>query len=345
MMQQDRGRPAAGVAAPAMATAADGQDDHAGRGDAVLRAVGLTKRYGSATVVDNLHLAVHPGEVFGFLGPNGAGKTTTIAMLLGLVRPSAGQVELFGRPLAPAALSRVGSLVESPTFYPYLSGRDNLRVVARLLGDLPAARIEEVLALVDLDQAAAQPYRTYSLGMKQRLGIAGALLGDPDVLVLDEPTNGLDPAGLVQARALLRDLAARGKAVFLSSHLLHEVEQICDRVVIVRRGVVIARGPVGELLHRGIGSRSFRLLPSDPDRAVAVLRSLPFVGAVRRAEDGRLAIEAPPEQAFALSEALAREGIYLGELTHEEESLEHFFLSLTGSAERGARSAEQPPSR
>ena len=329
-MQRDRGRHAAGVAAPTPPAA--GQDDQAGPGDAVLRAVGLTKRYGGATVVDNLHLAVRPGEVFGFLGPNGAGKTTTIAMLLGLVRPSAGQVELFGRPLTPASLARVGSLVESPTFYPYLSGRDNLRVVAGLLGNPPARRLEEVLALVDLAGAAAQPYRTYSLGMKQRLGIAGALLGDPDLLVLDEPTNGLDPAGLVQARDLLRDLAARGKAVFLSSHLLHEVEQICDRVAIVQRGVVIAEGHVDELLGANLSKAAYRIIPSDPERAVAVLRGLPFVTAVTATSDGRLRVEADPEQVFALSEALAKADIYLGELTREEASLEHVFLALTHSA-------------
>ena len=330
---QHNPHPIAANAAASPVAPAPGAPD--GRAGAILRAIGLTKRYGEVAVVDRLDLAVAPGEVFGFLGPNGAGKTTTIAMLLGLVRPTAGRIELFGRPLATASLARVGSLVESPTFYPYLSGRDNLRVVARLTPGLPAARIAEALAMVDLDRVAARPYRTYSLGMKQRLGIAAALLADPELIVLDEPTNGLDPAGLVEVRALIRSLAGRGRTVFLSSHLLHEVEQVCDRVAIIQRGVAVAQGRVDELLRGGGG---FRLLPSDPDRAAALLQALPWVGTVTRDGD-YLAVEAAPERAFALSEALAGAGIYLGELTRQEQSLERLFLTLT-NAECGVRNAE-----
>ncbi|HEX5506786.1 MAG TPA: ATP-binding cassette domain-containing protein [Thermomicrobiales bacterium] len=305
----------------------DGAAGRTGSRTPVLRTIGLTKRYGAATVVDNLDLAVRPGEVFGFLGPNGAGKTTTIAMVLGLIRPTAGRVELFGAPQSDAALRRVGSLVESPTFYPYLSGRDNLRAVARLTPDVPPSGVEAALERVDLTAAAGRPYRTYSLGMKQRLGIAAALLADPALVVLDEPTNGLDPAGLVQVRGLIRDLAAQGHTVFLSSHLLHEVEQVCDRVAIIRRGVAIAQGSVAELAHDG-GRGGFRLLPSDSARAAAVLTALPWVEHVARDGD-HLAVQAPADRAFALSEALAGAGIYLGELTRREESLERFFLALT----------------
>jgi ABC-2 type transport system ATP-binding protein len=208
---------------------------------------GLTKRYGQRTAVDGISLSVQPGEVYGFLGPNGAGKTTTLRMLLGLVAPTAGTVSVLGRPPGdPGALARIGSLVEGPAFYPYLSGRDNMLVVARYAG-APVSRIAEVLQTVDLADRAGDKFATYSLGMKQRLGVAAALLKEPELVILDEPTNGLDPAGMRDMRRLVRALGAGGRTVLLSSHLLGEVQQICDRVGVIDRGRMVAESTVEAL--------------------------------------------------------------------------------------------------
>ncbi len=217
-----------------------------------LRLHELTKDYGPVRAVDRLNLTVPQGVCFGFLGPNGAGKTTTIGLILGLLHPTAGRVEVLGRPVTPgdtAPLRAVGALVGAPGFYPYLSGRENLRLLARLHPQVDAARVEAVLARVGLDPAAARrKVKTYSTGMKQRLGLAAALLHRPRLLVLDEPTNGLDPIGMAEVRGLLRDLTREGVTVFLSSHLLHEVEQTCDQVAILHRGRLVAQGPVADLL-------------------------------------------------------------------------------------------------
>jgi ABC-2 type transport system ATP-binding protein len=218
----------------------------------VVETKGLTKRYGSRTVVDALDMAIPPGVVAGFIGPNGAGKTTTLRMLLGLVRPSAGDGQVFGLPLhSPARyLPRVGALIESPAFYPGLSGARNLAVQATL-GGHSLARVPLVLERVGLADRGGDPYRTYSLGMKQRLGIAGALLGDPTLLILDEPTNGLDPAGIRDMRALVRSLAQDGPAVLISSHLLAEVQQVCDWLVVIEHGRRVFQGPTERLLAGG----------------------------------------------------------------------------------------------
>jgi ABC-2 type transport system ATP-binding protein len=211
--------------------------------DVVLRVAGLTRRYGQRAVVDGLDLAVRRGEIFGFLGPNGAGKTTAIAMILGLVRPLAGSVEILGHDLLrdpQVALRRVGAIVETPAFYPYLSGLDNLRALALARGGVPARRFNEVLALVGLTGRERDRFSTYSLGMKQRLGIAGALLPEPELLILDEPSNGLDPAGMVEIRGLLLRLARAGQTILLCSHLLAEVQQVCDRVIILAQGKIVA---------------------------------------------------------------------------------------------------------
>ena len=215
---------------------------------AVVEVRELTKRYGNGVVaVDQVSLGVRRGEVYGFLGPNGAGKTTTLRVLLGLVAPSAGHVRVLGRPPGdPAALARIGSLVEGPAFYPYLSGRDNLRVLTRYAG-VPERRVPEVLRTVDLADRGGDRFGTYSLGMKQRLGVAAALLKDPALVVLDEPTNGLDPAGMRDMRRLVRRLGAEGRTVLLSSHLLGEVQQVCDRVGIISGGRLIAESTVAEL--------------------------------------------------------------------------------------------------
>src|SRR5437588_7950738 len=221
----------------------------------VISTTRLTKAFGNLVAVNDLNLQVMRGDVFGFLGPNGSGKTTTIRMLLGLIRPSAGRAILFGLDTAyqlPAILLRIGAIVETPILYPYLSGLDNLRVVAAnsgmVLGKANDRRIEEVLDIVELHGYGKLAYRKYSLGMKQRLGIAAALLTDPELVMLDEPTNGLDPSGMIEIRQLIRRLSSLGKTIFLSSHLLAEVQQVCNRVAILRKGNLVKQGDVKELL-------------------------------------------------------------------------------------------------
>ncbi|NPA06802.1 MAG: ATP-binding cassette domain-containing protein [Chloroflexi bacterium] len=226
--------------------------------ETVLRLERLTKDYGSLRAVDNVTLEVFAGECFGFLGPNGAGKTTTIGMILGLLYPTSGRVVVLGEEVTPtrnAALRAVGALVGAPGFYPYLSARENLRLLARVMPEVDTARVDEVLAFVGLDPSAARrAVKTYSTGMKQRLGLAAALLHRPRLLILDEPTNGLDPIGMAEMRQRLRMLVEQGVTVFLSSHLLHEVEQICDRVAILNHGRIVAQGAVTTLLanHRDL---------------------------------------------------------------------------------------------
>jgi len=220
--------------------------------ETVIRLRHLTKDYGSLRAVDDLNLEVYSGECFGFLGPNGAGKTTTIGMMLGLVHPTAGSVEILGQPVTPGrteALRKVGALVGTPGFYPYLSARQHLRLLARMYDQVTSTRVDDVLTLVGLAADADRPVGTYSTGMKQRLGLAAALLHEPPLLILDEPTNGLDPLGMAEIRVLLRRLVDQGTTVFLSSHLLHEVEQICDRVAILHQGRLLALGAVSELLQ------------------------------------------------------------------------------------------------
>ncbi len=294
--------------------------------DAVMTATGLTKRYRSGVLaVDGVDLAVHRGEVYGFLGPNGAGKTTTMRMLLGLIRPTAGTISVLGKPAgAPAGLARLGALVESPGFYPYLSGRDNLRVLARYAG-VARSRIDAVLDAVDLTGRAGDPFATYSLGMKQRLGVASALLGDPELLVLDEPTNGLDPAGMADMRALLRRLGAEGRAVLLSSHLLGEVQQICDRVGVISGGRLIAESTVAELR----GTAALVVTAAPLDRARDCVEQL--VGAERvRVTDGALRIDAgDADLASRLNRDLVTAGIEVSELRRDERSLEDVFLQMT----------------
>src|SRR5574340_538459 len=218
--------------------------------EVVLRTRNLSKQYGKRLAVDKLNLEVHRGEIFGFLGPNGAGKTTTIRMALGLIAPTSGTVEILGQDVfkhRSKVLPRVGALVETPALYTYLSGRNNLKAVASVLGGVPKARLDAVLDLVGLGIRQKDRVRTYSLGMKQRLGVAIALLQDPDVLILDEPANGLDPAGIVEMRDLMHRLAAEGKTVFISSHLLTEVQQICTRVAIINLGKLVTVATIEEL--------------------------------------------------------------------------------------------------
>src|SRR3989440_6278774 len=237
---------------------------------------GLSKRYATGVLaVNNLDLRVRTGEVYGFLGPNGAGKTTTLRMLSGLLRPTSGTATVAGGvPGSPGSLARMGAMVETPAFYPYLSGRDNLRVVARY-ASVPRSRIEPVLKQVDLADRARHKFRTYSTGMKQRLGVAAALLKDPDLLILDEPTSGLDPQGTVEMRALIGDIRREGRTVLLSSHLLNEVELICDRVGVIAKGKLVAEGTVDELRARS-GGTSLLVRATPLDKAQRLVES--FVG-------------------------------------------------------------------
>jgi ABC-2 type transport system ATP-binding protein len=297
--------------------------------EVVLRATGLTKRYGARTVVDGLDLEVRRGEVFGFLGPNGAGKTTAMAMILGLIAPHAGQIMILGHDALAdreAALRRVGAIVETPTYYPYLSGLDNLRVMALARGGVPKARFDEVLRLVGLKGRERDRFGSYSLGMKQRLGIAGALLHNPELLILDEPSNGLDPAGMVEIRELILRLAHDGQTIVLCSHLLAEVQQVCDRVLILAEGRAVVQGEVAELLSQGAQTI---LRTDDPTRAAMVLRGVPWIEEVARDGDALL-LTMPPDRQFALGAVLAEHGLIIGELRRRERDLEGYFLSITG---------------
>jgi ABC-type multidrug transport system ATPase subunit len=287
----------------------------------------LSKRYGERIVaVDRLGLRVRRGEVYGFLGPNGAGKTTTLRMLLGLIRPTSGTALVLGAaPGMPEGLARIGALIETPTFYPFLSGRDNLRVLARH-ADVSETRIAPALEEVELTARAGDRFQTYSLGMKQRLGIAAALIKDPELLILDEPTNGMDPAGMAEMRTFIRDLAGGSRTVLLSSHLMTEVEQICDRVGVISKGRLVGEGTVDEL--RGGESLWFRAEPID--RAMAVVRSLRGIGDVARA-DGGIRVAADAGAAAEINRALVEAGIAVAELRRERASLEQVFLGLTGA--------------
>ncbi|MET8833594.1 ABC transporter ATP-binding protein [Micromonospora sp. NPDC004540] len=293
----------------------------------------MTKRYpGGVTAVDGLDLRVREGEVLGFLGPNGAGKTTTMRMLVGLVRPTSGRIRVLGRPPGtPEQLARVGALIESPAFYPHLSGRDNLRLAARYAG-APDAAAERALAEVGLTERAASAFRTYSLGMKQRLGVAAALLKEPSLLILDEPTNGLDPAGVTDVRELLRTLGRQGRTVLLSSHVLGEVEQICDRIVVIDRGRLVADGTPDEL--RGSLGQAVLLIDAEPlDQAAECLRGHDGVRSVEPV-DGRLRVTTDPALAAALNRRLVESGIDVRELRPVRHSLEEAFLDLTAPARR-----------
>jgi ABC-2 type transport system ATP-binding protein len=305
-------------------------------GKTVLRTVGLTKRFGSVTAVDGLNLEVRAGEVFGFLGPNGSGKSTTVGMILGLIAPSAGRVELFGREVGPnrtAVARRVGAIIETPAFYPFLSGRDNLRALALAAGGVPGRRIDQLLTQMGLTERARSKVKTYSLGMKQRLGIASTLLTDPALVILDEPINGLDPAGQHEIRNAIVHLAAEGRAVLLASHLFHEVEQVCDRVAIIRRGRLVEQGTVQDLVRRG-AALEVALAPQDLELGATILRRLEPVERVELAE-GRLLVRVPEEAGPLVNRALADQGLYAGAIVPRRTSLEDVFLELTAGSRPG----------
>jgi len=270
-------------------------------------------------------MSVRRGEVYGFLGPNGAGKTTTLRMLVGLIRPTSGTATVAGNtPGSPAGLARIGALIESPGFYPYLSGRENLKVVADM-ASVSQKRVDEVLDMVELASRAGRKFGTYSTGMKQRLGVAGALLKDPDLLILDEPSNGLDPQGMAEMRKLIKDIAQGGRTVLLSSHLLGEVEQICDRVGVISNGRLVIQSTVQELL----GERGVVVRAQPSDRAAEVLTRMFGPEAVVR-EDGFFHLKTDPGQSLEINRQLMASGIGVSELRPFERSLEEVFFQLTG---------------
>jgi ABC-2 type transport system ATP-binding protein len=289
---------------------------------------GLVKRYGEILAVDDVDLTVEAGDVYGYLGPNGAGKTTSLRMMLGLIRPTAGQVRLFGHdPLIGArALDGVAGFVEAPQFYPYLSGRRNLELLAAFDGHEATTRIDQALDTVELSGRAKDRVGGYSHGMRQRLGIAGALLRAPRLLLLDEPATGLDPAGMRDMRLLIRRLADEGMTVLLSSHLLPEVEELCNRVAIVRRGKIVYEGAIAEL-KRGAGA-VYRLSTTDDERALAVCRAQRGLGEVR-IEHGYICFSADAAAAAELSQALVEAGALIQMLAPETVTLEDLFFSLT----------------
>ncbi len=298
--------------------------------DAPVATSGLVKRYGDLVAVDGVDLTVERGDVFGYLGPNGAGKTTLLRMLLGLIRPTAGHARLFGRdPLADGAkaLQGVAGFVEGPRFYPYLSGRKNLELLADYDGDGARSRIDEVLEVVELRDRAKDRVGGYSHGMRQRLGIASALLRRPQLLLLDEPTTGLDPAGMRDMRDLVRRLAGEGITILLSSHLLNEVEELCNRVAIIRKGRIVYEGGLGELL--ATATTGYRLRVTEPERARTVLLAQQGIDGVA-VTDGELRFTADEETVARVAITLGQARIGITALVPQTASLEELFLGLTG---------------
>jgi ABC-type multidrug transport system ATPase subunit len=295
-----------------------------GSHDSVVQTQELTKRYGDRLAVDRVSMTVGRGEVYGFLGPNGAGKTTTLRMILGLVRPTSGSAVVLGHGAGrPEVTARVGALIEGPGFFPYLSGHDNLRVMARY-GGLPESAADAALERVDLASRGGDRFKSYSLGMKQRLGVAAALMGDPDLIVLDEPTNGLDPAGMVDMRRLIVDLARDGQTVLLSSHLLDEVQEICDRVGVINDGALVKESTVSELR----GGASLTVIGRPLERALAVAMGVAGDDGVR--VDGEsLVVELEPERAPELVHDLVVGGVEVHEVRSVSRTLEEVFLEMT----------------
>jgi len=291
---------------------------------------GLVKRYGDVVAVAGVDLTVEPGDVFGYLGPNGAGKTTSLRMMLGLIRPTEGSAKLFGRdPLVEGvkALEGVAGFVEGPRFYPYLSGRKNLRLLADYDEPSSSSRIEEVLETVELRDRAKDRVGGYSHGMRQRLGIAAALLREPRLLLLDEPATGLDPAGMRDMRDLIRRLAGDGITIMLSSHLLYEVEELCNRVAIIRKGSIVYEGELGELL--ATATTSYRLKTREPERARTICLNQPGLGNVVLGGE-EISFSADEDAVALLSLALGHARVAIIQLVADTQSLEELFLGMTG---------------
>jgi ABC-type multidrug transport system ATPase subunit len=295
--------------------------------DIVLKVHELKKYYGQVHAVENISLTIKKGEIFGFLGPNGAGKTTTIGMILGLIFPTSGTVEVFGQPVTPehnGALRRVGTMMGAPSLLMEYSARQNLRMLARLYPEVTAQRREELLKMVGLQDINNRPIKKFSTGMKQRLGIAMALLGQPDLLILDEPTNGMDPIGIHEIRELLRTLASQGTTIFLSSHLLHEMQIICDRAVIVRKGSVVTEGTISDLLASGAATR---IKVTDIHKATQILSDLDKSITITLTGDEGF-IDVQGAIAEKIVEALVLNGVFPGQVFPVGNDLESVFLQL-----------------
>jgi ABC-2 type transport system ATP-binding protein len=296
----------------------------------IIETRGVSKRFGARAAVIDLNLTVPRGCAFGFLGHNGAGKTTLIRMLLGLTQPDSGEMWVSGRPVPrqrAAVLSRVGAIVEEPHFHGHLTGRENLRVGAAARGRQAAARIDETLRRVGLSDRADDRVRAYSQGMRQRLGIARCLLADPELLILDEPMNGLDPGGILEFRTMIAELVGEGRTVFLSSHLLDEVEKTCEAAAMIDHGRIIAQGPIGELLRQD--HQELEIGCEDPHAALDLLDGHPAVAAAREIPDGVRLSLAGRDGVAAINSRLVSGGIAVFRLTPVHQSLEQRFLQVT----------------
>ena len=304
---------------------------------------GLVKRYGELTAVGGVDLTVNTGDVYGYLGPNGAGKTTSLRMMLGLIRPTEGSVRLFGRdPMESVhALDGVAGFVEAPTFYPYLNAQRNLELLAAYDGGGARDRIEEALGTVELTSRAGDRVGGYSHGMRQRLGIAAALLRRPRLLLLDEPATGLDPAGMRDMRLLIRRLADQGMTVLLSSHLLTEVEDVCNRVAIVRTGKIVYEGEIAAL-KRGAAGAAYRLETTNDDRALAVCRAQPGIADPRLDQHGWISFTADEAAVAELSQALVEAGALIKALAPQTVTLEDLFFSFTEGDGGGSEPVASP---
>ncbi len=290
----------------------------------VLEVDNLSKKYKKVDAVKGISFHIEKGNVYGLLGPNGSGKTTTLAMLMGILHPTQGSFSWFGNGQEDRNRLRIGCLLETPNFYPYLNAYDNLRVTATIKNMAnPKARIEEVLEYVDLKERGKRTFRTYSLGMKQRLAVAAALLSDPEVLVLDEPTNGLDPEGIAEMRELILKIGSEGKTIILASHILDEVQKICSHVVMLKQGEMVYNGSMTELL---LQRKSYKLMADDPEKLLSVLRGLSPVKILTEDADS-LTVELDENLTGAdLNRMIAEKGIYLSELHAYQKSLETIFL-------------------
>ena len=306
-----------------------------GREPPVLEVRGFSKRFGGFVAVDGLSFEVRRGDVYGFLGPNGSGKSTTIRDILGLVGPTQGEIRLFGRPVGGPGSSREGlaGFVDSPGFYGYLSARDNLRILAAADGGKKAPPIERVLETVDLSGRAKDRVKTYSTGMKQRLAIAAALLREPELLILDEPTNGLDPGGMRDVRALVRRLAGEGLTIFLSSHLLGEIEGLCNRVAVIGHGRLLAEGTIAEVMQNAATNPGYRLAVGDAEKAAKILGASRSVVAVSTPTTGELGEEVTLQTGHdgvgPVVRELVESGVEIRALVPVRPSLEDLFLELT----------------
>ena len=308
-----------------------------GTGDPVLQVRGFTKRFGSFTAVEDLAFEVRRGDVYGFLGPNGSGKSTTIRAILGLVQPTEGEIRLLGRPASgPAGREGIAGFVDAPGFYGYLSARDNLRLLAAADKRKGSSPIERVLDIVGLSGRDRDRVKTYSTGMKQRLAIAAALLREPEVLILDEPTNGLDPGGMRDVRALIRTLNRDGLTIFLSSHLLAEVEQLCNRVAVIGNGRLLAEGTIAEVVGSAEGRTEYRLVVNDAHRALQLLEPVPDADPANQKPERTnglageaLRLTVGPEGAGPAVRALVNGGVEVLALIPAQPNLEDLFLDLT----------------